>query len=629
MKVDSLRKRTNVGRSASPWWLAHVGVLAVGFFALPAACSSRNGFQDDRPSFGSGDAASADGCRASQCSPDLRKVLDGCTGEVVLECPSDQACGDGRCLPACEAASVSQGSIGCDFYAIPPDTRTSQQVSGENGSCFAVFVANTWDEPLTISAEYAGHPLDISAATYVATKAAPDPHHPPIYGGPYDTHLPQGQMLPPLVGPVPPGEVAVVFLSALLGAGESAKGKVYGAVIMGCPGNPALRIDPIGHGTTRTAAFRIKTDRPASAYQMYPFGGALSFFPSASLLLPASSWTTNYVAVNPWPGIFESNPFLQVVATEPDTEVRIRPTADIVPGNGVPGATAGQVGSWTLGAGEVLQINQFEELTGSTIASNKPVGVFGGHESMVIPNSSTPAADVLSQQIPPLAHWGSEYALVPAASRSVTPEEVFYRVVAAVDGTVFTYDSAGATPVAAPASLDAGQSAIFSTRAPAVIRSQDADHPFYAAVYMTGCSYDSGFPGALGDPDFVNLVASGQYLDRYVFYTDYSYAESWLTIVRHKGTNGFAPIDLDCAGELSGFTPLDAVGDYEIAYVALTHGFIEQSFGSGTCGVGRHEMKSAEPFALYVWGLDYAASYGYPGGTGLRPITTVTVDVLR
>jgi hypothetical protein len=486
----------------------------------------------------------------------------------------------------------------------------------------AAFLANTWDESVTLSAEYGGQPLDISRSAYIAPVGNADP----------------SAVLAPLYGaPLPPGRVAIVFLSSVLGPGETAVKD--GIQLQGCPGKAALSTDPIAHGTTRTAAFRITTDRPVSAYSMYPFGHAESWIPSATLLLPVSSWTTNYIAISPWPGVSGQhlpgleasppvNPFLQIIAAEEDTEVRINSTVDINAGYGIDEVLPGQVKSWKLSKGEVLQINQFEELTGSAIESDKPIGLFGGHQCTFIPDKTAGFCDILHQQIPPIAQWGTEYPLVPSMSRSLSPELVPYRIVAAVDGTVFSYDAVDAPPADAPHTLDAGQSATFSSRFPMVVRSQDNAHPFYAAVYMTSATYQmSGGAGFVGDPDFVNVIASQQFLDRYLFYMDYSYANSSITVIRHKGKDGFAPVALDCAGELDGFLPLDTAGEYEYVQVPLTRAFEGQTFAGGVCGTGQHEAKSAEPFALYVWGTDTHASYGYPGGTALRPISPITVKV--
>src|SRR5262249_44540984 len=62
----------------------------------------------------------AGGAGVASCSADLQSVLNG-DGTVKETCPSDKGCFDGQCIPACEAAGLSKGTIGCDFFdAVPP-----------------------------------------------------------------------------------------------------------------------------------------------------------------------------------------------------------------------------------------------------------------------------------------------------------------------------------------------------------------------------------------------------------------------------------------------------------------------------------------------------------------------------
>ena len=52
-----------------------------------------------------------------------------------------------------------------------------------------------------------------------------------------------------------------------------------------------------------------------------------------------------------------------------------------------------------------------------------------------------------------------------------------------------------------------------------------------------------------------------------------------------------------------------------------------QASDAGTCGYGSHEIRSDGPFGVTVWGIDICASYGDPGGMGLRSVNTVNVPV--
>ncbi|MBX3205293.1 MAG: IgGFc-binding protein [Labilithrix sp.] len=539
--------------------------------------------------------------------------------EIVEECTNGMGCGDGRCVDACTSAELSKGSIGCSFFTLPPEESQRGQ-----GSCFTAMITNTWDRPVNITAELENQPLDISASTYTAVV------------------VDRNVTYTPLAGALPPGEVAIVFLSQ----GSSAEASDS---FTPCPPTvtPALREEPLRHGTTITRAFHLKTDAPVSAYSIFPYGGARSFIPAGTLLLPVSSWGTNYVAVTG--GTFRMNggglheyrisTTLQIVAEDDETEVRILPSADIDDGIDVPGTAQGYPRSWKLSRGQVLQFSQVRELTGSVVEANKRVGLFGGSECNNIPSTYL-ACDVLQQQIPALSQWGSEYALapypprVPSAGGVEILERVPWRLVGAVDGTRLTYDPE--RPVGAPETLGAGESVTFLTDRIVSVKSQGANHPFYVGVYMTGSAFNGTIPTGgggtsqtftTGDPDYVNVVPSDQFLNRYVFFADHTFPETSLTIVRRRTANGFRPVELECAGEIEGFRSLGSSGEYELTWVRLTRGAAGVKFPKGACGYGRHEAKSEGPFSVTVWGTGDFASYGFAGGMGNRPLSPVTIPV--
>jgi hypothetical protein len=143
-----------------------------------------------------------------------------------------------------------------------------------------------------------------------------------------------------------------------------------------------------------------------------------------------------------------------------------------------------------------------------------------------------------------------------------------------------------------------------------------------------------------GDADFVRITAADQYLDRYVFFTDPTYPETNLVVIRKKGPKSFADVTLDCAGgPLAGWQPIGQSGEFELTRTDLVrHNFEPQ----GACNNGRHEMASTAPFGLWVWGwgtpetsggtcdpgggiFTCNVSYGYPAGENVTPINNVVV----
>lgn len=546
----------------------------------------------------------------THCSPDLHSVLD-CNGNVVSTCPPDQGCGATGCAPACDSAKQNKSTIGCDYYAVAPDV-----IDVARGACFAAFIANTWGTPVTIQVERAGQSFDAATFSYIPTGAGQSLTYQP---------LPNGQL--------PPGEVAIVFLAAQPNGGFAP-----------CPAgtNVAYAGDGAAHGTTLGGAFHITTSAPTVAYDIFPFGGGQSAATSATLLLPTTAWDTNYIAVDAFRKsviVPQAQPSIDIVAAEDDTKVAISPTAPIFGGPGVPATGQGQPMTYTLNKGQVLQFTQDEELIGSPIQADKPIGLWGAASCLSV-DVDQAACDSAHQQIPPVKALGHEYVAVRYRNRFDGKEESPpWRIVGAVDGTVLTYEPA--PPAGAPLTLDGGSVREFRAAGPFVVKSQDEDHPFYVAAYMTGCNeLDPTADDCRGDPEFVNVIPAEQYLSSYTFFTDPTYPETNLVLVRRNEGGGFKDVNLDCAGTLTGWQPIDGAGVYEYTRIDLVrHDFEPQ----GSCDNGRHEIHSDAPFGLVVWGwgsaetggafgvdgvggfYSQAVSYAYPAGAGVKPINTVVV----
>jgi hypothetical protein len=548
------------------------------------------------------------------CSNDLKTVID-CQGTVQTTCTADQGCANGVCIDdPCQAAEVSKSSYGCDYYAL----KTAQRPEAD-GACFAAFVANTWGKPVHLQVEYAGQMLDPTIFAGIPTGQGQS-----VTYQPYDA-----------TAGIDVGQVAILFLS------RSSKG----ATVVNCPMTAAVSGNAGETGVAGTGignAFHITSDYPVVAYQMTPFGGGQAAFTSATLLLPTSAWDTNYIAINAYTsaegdGYPGGLPSLDVVAYQANTQVTILPKAAIVAGTGVVGSPAGTAVTYTLDNGQFLQITQTGELTGSPIQSTLPVGLFGASAGMAVPLGQADI-DSAQQQIPPVRAMGNEYVAVRYRGRGGGQDEsVPWRLVGAVDGTTLTW--APSTPPGAPKSINLGDVVEINTPGPFVVTSQDLDHPFYLGGYMTGGGGpDDGGPGGFageGDPDWVNVITPPQYLNHYVLFTDPTYPETNLVLVRSpsKVDGTFHDVTLNCAGSTTPqtITGWQAIGQYQYARVDLSTGNFMSVNG---CTNGRQEMLSDLPFGVTVWGWGNTqqtqlVSYAYPAGAGFQPINKVIVPITQ
>jgi hypothetical protein len=609
-------------------------LVAIGAaVAIAIGCgSSSKGFSDDVPPVppgganpgadpgGFGQGVSGDAGTCVTCSLDGRQVVT-CDGKVLKACDPSLRCGGGDCLPPCDAARANRSSVGCDYQAV-----AMAGLGAAFGGCFVSFVANTFDKPVKLSARWGSQNIDLGRHAKIPRGSGPS-----LAYDPYD----------PQVG-LAPNQVAILFL-----ANDPVPHGQFPKAVE-CPFPAAVGLDAHVHwynniDTGRSTSFSITSDYPVVAYQMLPYGGGYAASTGATLLLPTSAWDTNYVGVMAYRAAdfmgMPLPPTMAVVASQDDTKVTIVPTQNIRQGYGVAGANANQPVTYALKAGEFIEFIQADELTGSAIQSTKPIGLFAGHVGLRVPFDAD-YSDHAEQQIPPVRALGSEYAAASYRDRiDGAPEGRRWRIVGAVDGTRLTFDP----PVSgAPSTLGRGDVRELTSDTPFVVKSQDKDHPFLLFTYMgSSQAPDRPQPG-YGDADFVRIVPGLQYLNRYVFFTDPTYPETNLVVVRRRGRGGFADVSLDCAGTLGGWQPVGSGQDYQVTRVDLSrHNFQ----GQGKCDNGRHEMTSSETFGLWVWGwggpetrpgqanpCDFNqrdnscdVSYGYPAGENLAPINAVVV----
>jgi hypothetical protein len=600
-------------------WLACSSSLLVAF-GLIASCSSATtpgdfsaaGAAGSAPDASDGSAgsggtswldASSDQCKPYRCAEDHKSVID-CNGALIRACDFSEMCAGEQCLPACEASRELHTSVGCEYY--PVVMGASKWTQAYRG-CFAVTIANTWTLPVKLQVDRKGVSLDPSTFAY-----QPEGTGTKLQYKPFDAS--KG---------LQPGEVAILFLSG------PPDPPVPNTVSADCPfGVTAATTDMVQvEGTGLGEAFHITTDYPVVAYQMLPYGAGSAGIAGASLLLPTSVWDTNYVAVNAYGGstaaTFDTSPSLNIVAMEDGTEVKLLPGVDVVGGNKIPAAAKNTVLAFTLNKGQFAQITQPTELTGSPIETSKPVGLMAGHECMFIP-TNVKFCDHAEQQIPPVKALGHEYVAVPFRPRTTAPEKMPWRIIGGVDGTNLAFEPAS---VHGPKLIGRGEVLEFTSDVPFIVKSQDPEHPFILTGYMSGSvQVKEGY----GDPDFVRMVPPQQYLQRYVFFTDPTFPETNLVMVRPKGEKGFADVKLDCAGVIDDWTPIGAGGEYEFARIDLVRHDFEPQNG---CDNGYHQISSNVPFGLWVWGwgtpetsvYSQNVSYGYPAGENVVQLNNVTI----
>jgi len=603
-------------------------VIPLGsILGLTSACGSTSlGFGDAGPGGGDGglldvsspqfgDGGDASSSNASGCSGDLRSVIDS-NGDVVTTCPVDQGCAGGKCVPACQAAGASKGSVGCDYVVSTPSFYYP-----DKPPCFAVFVANNWPKDVNVTVTRGGTSYDVTSFGRIAQSGQPVTSWAAV----------------PSTG-IPPGDVAVLFMS------HDPQAVNFDPIT--CPIAPAISqtdgtaVPGANNGsssvTARGQAFHVTSDVPVTLYDILPYGGASSYLPSAELIFPTTAWGTNYLGVVPARGNLGFPQWGQIVAEQDGTTVTVLPNVALPSGSNVSAAPANTATTYTLDAGEFIQWQDSNEMSGTVIQSNNPVGFVGGttYDCYSSSTSTGGGCDSAHQQIPPVSAMGDEYVIAPYTTRmaSLADESENYRIVGAVAGTTLAFDPAVS---GAPSTVGEGQVADFQAKGGFVVKSQDVQHPFFISQMMTGCDVTGGSrPGCsqaaiskfgsccLGDEEYVIVVPPAQFLQKYVFFTDPTYPTTNLVVTRVKTSSGFQDVTLDCTGApLTGWQPIDSAGKYEFTNIDLVRGGTK----NGQCDNGPHVATSNGAFGLSVWGLDSFSSYGYPAGGNVAPINSVVL----
>ncbi len=669
-----------------------IGSLAVGaviVMACGAACGARTGLLEPMVDASDEPDATMDSPAdvTAECSPvrycdqsDLQHVY--ACGQPVQTCTDSLTQCEERedtaaCVNPCLDSLGNDTSNGCEFYAVEMDMTPTG-----TGVCYAVFVVNQWKTGALakITVDLNGKNLPVESFARI-----------PVGKGADITYAP----FP--AGGLPTKQVAILFLSRdpthaadtpfLMDPKDHLTDP---AVLADCPPGvtPAIVGDAAFHGTGVASAFHVKTNVPVVAYQMLPYGGGRARVTGSTLLVPTSAWDSNYVIADAYaappfiPAVGpnsepRSGPTTVIIASQDSTHVIIKPTSDIV-GQGPIGPSPAHASAlYKLNKGEYLQFTQRSELTGSAVQADAPIAVIGGATLMDVPVNVF-RADSAEQMLPPVRALGSEYVAVRYRNRGTTEESVPWRIVGVVDGTQLTFDP---PQPGAPTTVGANQPAAeFNAPGPFVV-SSDAAHPFYLAAYMTGgcgapevggqcpsgsdpLAVNTGPLDGAGDPEFLNVVPPAQYLPRYTFFTDPTYSETNLVVVRVRDpqTGTMPDVGLDCAGTLTGWTPVGTGGRYEMTRVDLSTGDFQ---GVGSCDNGVHTIVatirgaptgSGAPvpeFGVTIWGWGSEAtyqpdradlpndplntidegnpkftrwvSYGYPAGANFQPLNNVVL----
>lgn len=577
---------------------------------------------------------------ASDTQPEICKA-DGSAFEEGAACTGSARCEAGNCLNRCQVAELTNSYIGCEYWAVELENHLlvdpeGSSITDDTRPPFAVVLSNpseTYDARVTVYSRDGELASAIESRTVGSDNPLPGEElvtvHSEVLG-------PSGQWLFAVDGPIdnivlPRGSMMTLIL-------------------------PFKEL-PFGETSITASAYRVTSNQPVVAYQFNPLCCNYNYSNDASLLLPTSALTNNYMFMSyaVFAGTPESRlaePFastLTVVATKPDTDVTIqlrpskrsgRPYAEII----YPASNPRIVGPDAQGRikarmqpHDVLNVEArgatpVEDITGASITSTKPVAVFGGHSCTFIPFSA-PACDHLESQLFPVETWGTRFIAAPLklrrdpdADTASTREGTYWKFVAYQDQTVIQTGISLTVPTALPPAdegvphcatfaadpttgsftLNAGQTCEFGTVETFIA---EAGKPIMVGAFLSGqnsVKIDAQFGDHAGDPAYFLVPPEEQFRTQYSFLTPSTYFQSYVTVLIRPGFT----VALD------GQTLDLSQYDYEAVEgrdVARAH--IEVSDGP-------HRIESQIPFGIVVYGYDDYVSYAYTGGLDLTKLNT-------
>ncbi len=398
---------------------------------------------------------------------------------------------------------------------------------------------------------------------------------------------------------------------------SSATGQLVTAAELGVsdlfvsPGQVKVFSLPTGHdidGTSRSArSFRLLTTSPVTVHQFNPLNGSGVFSNDASLLLPAAVTGKEYL-VMAWPHRDEGTVlrgFVTIVATQPgNTVVELVSTSTIAAGGNIAGIQAGESMTFTLAAGEVVNLEtggaDGQDLTGTRILGSQRFSVIAGHECANVPVGIS-ACDHIEQQLFPVETWGNIYIADGFEPRSASQIDI-WRVMAGANEVSVTTDP----PVPGYESfvLQKGQWVQFAAQGSFAV---SGDGPISVGHYLSGSAYPGadkvceGLSGdtGLGDPAFSLAVPATRYLTEYSVLTPTGYEQDYLNIIARPDTT----IMVDGVALAEALKPVGASG-WATATIAVDPGV--------------HNVEGSAPFGLTAYGYDCDVSYAYPGGLQLQ-----------
>ena len=379
------------------------------------------------------------------------------------------------------------------------------------------------------------------------------------------------------------------------------------------------------------AAVHIKSKAPIIAYGMTRY----QYTSDGFLAVPVSGLGEEYI-VAAWPQYtavgagYQLASLTTISAAYDDTQMTFE-----MAGNNVSQTTGGmkpgQSKTFKMMKGDVVCVSaagDLQDVAGSYIKADKPVGVVSGNQCANVP-AGVPWCDYTSEMELPIKTWGTEYHVTPIAKRKQMP---IIRIFAKEKNTTIYKDGLEWRKINRNTRLQ--NSGYLELRPPVGDDGKpfpivvSSDKPIYVMLYNTGQA-DDDVPS---DPFQYILTPLEQYQTEIVFCTPGArggtlpFTEHYVNFVYELTTANSIPDDCEFATVVNGKFKWDPISSrfgsspgqiFKVPVRGKTYACKRLDLP----GDGVYRIRAKGPFAAYAYGFSSYDSYGFPTSVALGDLT--------